>query len=234
MKKNHWNQLIVGLGTLAVAVTALLAAETATAPKDPEPLPYYGTIAKKVARVVPAAHLLQHPLDDSISQKAWTNLITLFDFDHSYFLQSDLDRFSRMQFQIDDAIKEGDVSFGFEVYRVFRTRLQERYAFVTNELKKPVSFTVDESYRWRRKDAPWPANAQEQDELWRMRVKNELLVSKLARELEAEKAASNKTAKAAAESAKEKNSSRGSSAMTRMMPKSRLSAMESERISTLC
>ncbi|MBQ7189567.1 MAG: carboxy terminal-processing peptidase [Kiritimatiellae bacterium] len=214
MKKNHWNQLIVGLGTLAVAVTALLAAETATAPKDPEPLPYYGTIAKKVARVVPAAHLLQHPLDDSISQKAWTNLITLFDFDHSYFLQSDLDRFSRMQFQIDDAIKEGDVSFGFEVYRVFRTRLQERYAFVTNELKKPVSFTVDESYRWRRKDAPWPANAQEQDELWRKRVKNELLVSKLARELEAEKAASNKTAKAAAESAKEKNSSTNKPALT--------------------
>lgn len=206
MKKNHWNQLIVGLGTLAVAVTALLAAETATTPKNPEPLPYYGTIAKMVGRVLPAAHLLQHPLDNSISQKAWTNLITLFDFDHSYFLQSDLDRFSEMQFKIDDAIKEGDVSFGFEVYRVFRKRLEERYAFVTNQLKKPVSFTVDETYQWRRKDAPWPANAKEQDELWRKRVKNELLVSKLARELEAEKAASNKTDKAAAESAKDKNS----------------------------
>ena len=46
---------------------------------QPAPQPHYGDVAQKVARVLPAAHLLQYPLSDEISQKAWTNLITAFD-----------------------------------------------------------------------------------------------------------------------------------------------------------
>ncbi len=160
---------------------------------QPLPQPYYGEIAQKVARVLPAAHLSQHPLDDDISQKAWTNLLTSLDFDHSYFLQSDIAAFTNMEFKIDDAVKTGDVSFPFEVFRVFCQRVEERYAFVTNMLAKGISCTEDETYTWKRKDAPWPASQQEQDELWRKRIKNEYLVQVIGREIDLA-AATNKTA----------------------------------------
>ncbi|HRR34436.1 MAG TPA: carboxy terminal-processing peptidase [Kiritimatiellia bacterium] len=151
---------------------------------QPTPQPHYGDVAQKVARVLPTAHLLQYPLDDVISQKAWTNLITAFDFDRSYFLQSDIAAFTNMQTRIDDAVKAGDVSFPFEVYRVFRTRLEDRYVYVTNLLSADFSFNEDESYTWKRKDAPWPATQAEQDELWRKRIKNEVLVQMIGRELD--------------------------------------------------
>ncbi len=151
---------------------------------QPVPQPHYGDVAQKVARVLPAAHLLQYPLGDEISQKAWTNLITAFDFDRSYFLQSDIAAFTNMQTRIDDAVKTGDVSFPFEVYRVFRARLEDRYAYVTNLLETGFTFTEDETYTWKRKDAPWPATQEEQDELWRKRIKNEVLAQLISRELD--------------------------------------------------
>ena len=180
-------------GAAAAVAVSLWAAPSVD--KQPVPQPYYGNVARKVAAVLPEAHLLQLPLDDEISKKAWTNLITSFDYDRSYFLQSDIEAFAGMQTQIDDAVKTGDVSFPFEVYRVFRSRLEDRYTFVTNLLEQGVSFTEDETYTWKRKDAPWPATAQEQDDLWRKRIKNEILVQIIGRELD-QAAASNKVSSA--------------------------------------
>ncbi|HON46407.1 MAG TPA: carboxy terminal-processing peptidase [Kiritimatiellia bacterium] len=174
-------------GMFWVAALAPMIAIWAAADRgngQPVPQPHYGDVAQKVARVLPAAHLLQYPLGDEISQKAWTNLITAFDFDRSYFLQSDIAAFTNMQTRIDDAVKAGDVSFPFEVYRVFRARLEDRYAYVTNLLETGFTFTEDETYTWKRKDAPWPATQEEQDELWRKRIKNEVLAQLISRELD--------------------------------------------------
>ena len=185
--------LLTGLVSLGLT---LCAADSI--PKALVPQPYYGDIAQKVAHVLPSVHLLQHPLNDEISQKAWTNLIDSLDVDHSYFLQSDIAAFTNMQFQIDDAVKAGDVSFPYEVYRVFCERVVDRYVFVTNLLEKGFTFTEPETYSWKRKDAPWPATRAEQDEIWRKRVKNEYLVQLIGRELEKEAATNAPKASAAA------------------------------------
>ncbi|MEI7900397.1 MAG: carboxy terminal-processing peptidase [bacterium] len=184
---------LTGFGVL----TAGLTLQAAQGEKVyPVPLPYYGEVAQKVARVLPSTHLLQHPLNDDISQKAWTNLLTSLDFDHSYFLQSDIDGFTNRLFEIDDAVKSGDVSFPYEVFRVFCERVEERYGFVTNQLAQAYAFTEDETYTWKRKDRPWPGTQQERDDLWRKRIKNECLTQVISRELE-RAAATNKPAGAA-------------------------------------
>ena len=180
--------LLVWLNVSALGLSVCVAES-----EKPQPLPqpHYGEVAQKVASVLPAVHLLQRPLNDEISQKAWTNLVNSFDFDHSYFLKSDVDALTNMQFRIDDAVKAGDVSFPFEIYRVFRERIEQRYVFVTNLLAKGFTFTEDETYTWKRKDVPWPETQAEQDELWRKRIKNEYLVQVIGRELD-QAAATNK------------------------------------------
>ncbi len=187
-------RVIIGFGVLATGLTLRAASGEKT---QPVPQPHYGDVAQKVARVLPAAHLLQHALNDEISQKAWTNLLTSLDFDHSYFLQSDIDAFTNMVCGIDDAVKAGDVSFPYEVYRVFCGRVEERYVYVTNLLARGVTFTENETYTWKRKDVPWPQTQQEQDELWRKRVKNEYLTQVIGREIDLA-AATNKPAAAVA------------------------------------
>lgn len=179
---------------------------------DLKPQPYYSKIAQRLAKMLPAYHVLASPMDEEISKKAWTNLINQYDYNHSIFLQSDLDRFEAMQTNLADAIDNGQVDFGYEVYRVFAIRLQDRMNFVTNLLMRAdfdfggtneisransnavsgvqISFDKEdgEGYLWNRKEAAWPKTRVEQNEIWYKRIKNELLAQVLARELDEEEA----------------------------------------------
>ena len=166
---------------LAMAVAALANAA------EVKPQPYYGRIAQRVAAMLPNLHVLHEPFDDEMSRRAWTNLVTYYDFDHSVFLKSDLDEFAKRETLLDDELKEGDVSFGFDVYRVYCERLHERIDFATNLLMAAEwDFTVDEDYRFKRKDAPWPETREDAEAHWRKRMKNEVLAQILSRELDAE------------------------------------------------
>lgn len=181
--------------SLALSIVALLASIVATWPApearaDAAPQNYYGKIAQRMARMLPRYHVLQQPLDDEISRRAWTNIVTYYDFDHSVFLQSDLDALAAHELTIDDELIDGDVSFGYEIYNLYCQRLRERIDFATNLLGAAQwDFSVDETYRVRRKDAPWPNTREEAEDHWRRRMKNEVLAQMLSRELDAEEKA---------------------------------------------
>ena len=177
--------------SLSLVLLAAVAAEGAVEPRN-----YYGRIAKRLADMLPKYHVLQQPMDDVISQRAWTNLVTFYDFDHSVFLQSDLDYLAARQFKLDDEIRASDVSFGFEVHNLYVQRHSERMDFATNLLLKAEwDFSTNELYRIRRKDAPWPKTKAEAEDHWRRRMKNEVLVAMLGRELDAEEAEAKKKKK---------------------------------------
>ena len=169
-------------GLLLLAIPAL-AATVPLAPGERD-----GQIARQVARMLPATHLRQAPLDSDISACAWTNYLNMLDFDHSYFLQSDIARFNASRTLLGEQLQHGDVQFAYEVFNVFRQRVQERCLYVTNLLARRLDFTVDEGYQWKRKDAPWPRDLAEQDELWRRRIKNEYLSFVVSREMDAARA----------------------------------------------
>lgn len=178
--------------TAACFAVCLFAAVAEDAPSlesalNLAPQRQFANIARKVANMLPAYHVTQHTLDDAISQRAWTNLVTMYDYNHAVFLQGDLDRFAPMQTEIDDALRRGDVSFAYDVHRTFVRRLGECIAFVTNYLEKgEIDFSVDETYLYNRKDAPWPETAAARDDIWRQRIKNEMLAQILGRELDEE------------------------------------------------
>ena len=157
---------------------------------DVVPRQYYGKIGRRLCGWLEKSHVSQHVFDDELSQRAWTNLVTFYDYDHSVFLQSDLDRLAARQFQLDDELKASDVSFGFDVYNLYVARLRERVDFATNLLvKADWDFSTNETYRIRRKDADWPVTREEAEDHWRRRMKNEVLAQRISRELDAEEAA---------------------------------------------
>ncbi len=195
----------------AVAAVVLLApiAQAEEAPSvsslDVKPQEHYGRIARKVANMLPTYHVTQQPLGIEISQRAWTNLVTMYDYSHAVFLQSDLDSFAPMERRIGDALRKGDVSFVYDMHRVFVRRLEECVTYVTNLLETTeFDFTVKEECQFNRKDAPWPATREERDELWRKRIKNEMLSQILSRELDDEEKASGKKPRRKAGKKKEK------------------------------
>ena len=186
-------------------VSSLASAAESAAVQALKPQSYYGKIARRFGDMLPRFHVLQHPLNDEISQRAWTNLVTFYDYDHSVFLKTDLDALSVREKSLDDEIHAGDVSFGYDVYNLFVQRLRERMLFATNLLAKGEwDFSSNEVYRIRRKDVAWPNTVEEANEHWRKRIKNEMLAQILNREIDIEEAAA-KTNKHAQAKAAETN-----------------------------
>ena len=166
-------------------VVSCLLLVSATVFAAVEPRNYYGKIGKRLGDSLPKYHVLQQPMDDEISRRAWTNLVTFYDFDHSVFLKSDLDRLAAHELTIDDELGNSDIAFGYEIYDLYVRRLKERIDFATNLLATADwTFTSHETYRVRRKDAPWPRTKAEAEECWRKRIKNEVLVMKVNHDLD--------------------------------------------------
>ena len=205
----------IALAALAAAASLPLPADPAVAPRN-----YYGKIAKRLGAMLPKYHVLQGKLDDEISRKAWTNIVTYYDFDHSVFLQGDLDALAAHETTIDDEMLAGDVQFGFDVYNLYVERLEERLAFATNLLARGEwDFSTNEAFRIKRKDAPWPATRAEAEEHWRRRMKNEVLAMVLGKELDAEEAERKRERRKAAGAAKaEEPPDDGSSSATNAPP----------------
>ncbi len=152
---------------------------------DLEPRNYDGRIAQRLSDTLVSSHVLQRQLDDEMSRRAWTNLVSFYDFDHSVFLKQDLERLATRECKLDDEIRKGDASFGFDVYNLYIERLKERIDYATNLLVSAEwDFSTNETYRIRRKDAPWPESREDAEEHWRKRMKNELLVAQIAHELD--------------------------------------------------
>lgn len=168
--------------SLLVILSAVVVSAAELKPRN-----YDRRIARKFVEMLPRNHVSQRPFDDEISRRAWTNLVTYYDFDHSVFLKRDLERLAAHETTLDDELKSGNVSFGYDVYNLYVQRLRERVDFATNLLVKTdwtMAFDTNETYRIRRKDAPWPETQEDAEEHWRKRMKNEVLAARIVRELD--------------------------------------------------
>lgn len=173
----------VKTGAIFILSAAVLMFSTFQAEcKELKPEQYYSDIAKYLSRFMPRQHLLQTTVDDSISRRTWTNFLNIIDFEHKFFLQSDIDNFSKYQDQLDDMIKEGDLSFAYTVYEVLKQRAADRFNFTSNILAKGIDINLKDEFKWKRKNMPWPKDQAEWDDLWYKIIKNEYVRLRIAKE----------------------------------------------------
>jgi carboxyl-terminal processing protease len=69
----------------------------------------------------------------------------------------------------------GRLDAAFDIYVQYEKRVDQRLNWVFEELKKEFDFTNHETYSLDRLKASWPATPTEADDLWRRRLKFELL-----------------------------------------------------------
>ncbi len=142
----------------------------------------YKDIARRLARALPARHLLREPMDNKVSRRARINYLSSLDYMHVYFTQNDIDGFRGNEEQLDDMLLAGDISFAYEAFNLFMVRLEDRCKYVEELLADGFDLDVDESLVLRDNDSLWPRDEAERDELWRKRIKNEYLRQILADE----------------------------------------------------
>jgi len=158
------------LGAAMTPSPAVPAAAAALAPTEQE-----NYVARRVADIVTREHYRRAPLDDHLSSLILDRYLDSIDGGRSYFYASDIADFERYRYELDDAIKSGDVEPAFVIFRRYQQRSRERMAYAIELLNKKPDFDVDESFNFDREKEPWPANAAEMNELWRKRVKNDAL-----------------------------------------------------------
>jgi len=164
----------VGLAALlGAAMTPPAAAPAAAAVLAPTDQETY--VARRVADIVAHEHYRRAPLDDRLSSLILDRYLDAIDGARSYFYASDIAEFEKYRYQLDDAIKSGDVEPAFVIFRRYQQRSRERMAYAIDLLNKKPDFDIDESFNFDREKEPWPANAAEMNELWRKRVKNDAL-----------------------------------------------------------
>ncbi len=158
------------LGAAMTPPPAVPAAVAALAPTDQE-----NYVARRVADIVSHEHYRRAPLDDHLSSLILDRYLDAIDGGRSYFFASDIAEFETYRYELDDAIKGGDVEPAFVIFRRYQQRSREHMAYAIELLNKKPDFDVDESFNFDREKEPWPANAAEMNELWRKRVKNDAL-----------------------------------------------------------
>ncbi|NNJ69913.1 MAG: carboxy terminal-processing peptidase [Kiritimatiellales bacterium] len=163
-------------------------------------------ISRTVAYSLPVFHLNQLPMDGHVASNAFNLFIDSLDPSRSYFLQSDIDRFSENAQLLHKTLRKGDISFARNVFDVLMERLNDRMAFAEKKLEQGFDIEKQEKFLWDRKDAPWPMNEAEWDDLWRKRLKNEYISRLVSQQVYANdtaetnavaQAATNETASAA-------------------------------------
>jgi len=165
----------------AVGLAALLGAAMTPSPAVPAaaavlaPTEQENYVARRVADIVAREHYRRAPLDDHLSSLILDRYLDAIDGGRSYFYASDIAEFERYRYELDDAIKAGDVEPAFVIFRRYQQRSRERMAYAIDLLNKKPDFDVDESFNFDREKEPWPANTAEMNELWRKRVKNDAL-----------------------------------------------------------
>ncbi len=159
--------------TPPAAAPAAAAATTTTANLAPTEQENY--VARRVAEIIAREHYRRAPLDDHLSSLILDRYLDAIDGARSYFYASDIAEFERYRYELDDAIKSGDVEPAFVIFRRYQQRSRERMAYAIDLLSKKPDFEIDESFNFDREKEPWPATAAEMNELWRKRVKNDAL-----------------------------------------------------------
>jgi carboxyl-terminal processing protease len=145
----------------------------ATAPLAPTEQENY--VARRVADIIAREHYRRAPLDDHLSSLILDRYLDAIDGGRSYFYASDIAEFERYRYELDDAIKAGDVEPAFVIFRRFQQRSRERMAYAIDLLNKKPDFDIEESFNFDREKEPWPASTAEMNDLWRKRVKNDEL-----------------------------------------------------------
>jgi len=163
------------VGLAALLGAAMTAPTAATTSGQLAPTEQQDYVARRVADIVAREHYRRAPLDDRLSSLILDRYLDAIDGGRSYFYASDIAEFERYRYELDDAIKAGDMEPAFVIFRRYQQRSRERMAYAMELLAMKPDFDIDESFNFDREKEPWPANTAEMNELWRKRVKNDAL-----------------------------------------------------------
>ena len=168
--------------SVVVLISFAVHAETPTvSTKDLVSTNKYEKVTQIITHIISSYHYKKKPLDDELSVAILNKYIESLDQNRLFFTAEDIQAFSSYEYLLDDALRKPDLSPAFEIFKIYRQRVNDRINFALNLLESDFSFDVHESYIFDRRELPWAGDTNESNEIWRKKVKNDILNLTLAK-----------------------------------------------------
>src|SRR5690606_34782799 len=134
MKRNYKYLMLV-----VVLAAALWGFMPKSNPENPEK---DKLLIELLTFVIERGHFDPATIDDAFSKGVYKDYITALDPSRRFFLQSDIDEFSRHELMIDDYIRTRDLAFFDLTYKRLMDRIQQSKAYYSDILSKPIDYSV--------------------------------------------------------------------------------------------
>ena len=150
----------------------------------------HATASKRITARFTRGHYKKVKISDSLSQEVFERFVKQLDYSRNVFLATDIADFQKQSLAFDDVFARGKLTAAYDIYNLNMQRRLERYQYALNLLnaepivskskeddaqQAPFDYTKDEVYVYDREEAPWAASTAELDELWRIKVKSDVL-----------------------------------------------------------
>ncbi|MBB6600225.1 carboxy terminal-processing peptidase [Luteimonas sp. MC1825] len=168
---------------LALATPLALMARADGGAIPAVPTADHATTSKLVYGLLSDSRYAYRPraLDAAMSADIFKRYLESLDGNKLFLSAGDVARFARYEPRMGDAVRQGDVGPAFEIFALYKQRVDERVAYARGLLKQDIfDFNSDERWYYDREDAPWAADGAELDGLWRKSVRNDWLRLTLA------------------------------------------------------
>lgn len=159
-------------GVIVASVWSLVPADLVA------PRPNDRHVTTVVLELLRREHLSRHPLDDEISKRGLESFLETLDPIKMYFYESDVAEILKHEDEVDDMLKERDISLAYITFQRFLKRVDERVELIDELLKQEFDFTRDETMITDPDEARYPRDQREARERWKHRIKYDLLVLK--------------------------------------------------------
>jgi len=162
MKKNF----VLGLLVILIAVASCSFTNKSFETNDKDKL-----LLDLITYVLERGHYEPRDINDKFSANVFEDFIDILDPTKRYFLEGDLKEFEKYKYQIDDQIKNTDITFFNLVYQRLMKRMGEAKEIYAEVLKEPFDFEKAETINIDYAEVPYAKNRRELKERWRKQLK---------------------------------------------------------------
>ena len=175
MKKNYKLLLVVTF----VSLSLLAFKSNFSSSSDPEK---DKLLIELLTFVLEKGHYSPAAMDDEFSKGVYKDYIEALDPSKRFFLQADIDEFSKFELELDDQLLNKDLTFFDLTYTRLIQRIEESKSIYKSILNQPFDYTVDESFNTDYEKMPYAKNTSELKERWRKQIKLSTLSSLVDRQ----------------------------------------------------
>ena len=180
MNKSHKSVLLIAILLAVTPIQSQLVGDE-NIPAILVENPVDSHLLKLVAALSEQAHFSRKKVTNELSPFILVNFLEKLDPVKMYFTRSDIRYFQRYRFKIDDALKQGNLEPIYDIFRIYRLRVQQRLGFCVNLLlTQDHNFESDGSYDFNRQVKNWFDDIEELENLWQRKTHNDLLTLILA------------------------------------------------------